>query len=836
MKKLFTLVASAMVALSGFAQTAHQEWNASQLPQTVFATPEEAVAAGFYTIWSSGSYLGTPANYSLIDMPADSAGISAKLEFPSYVAVGNGKYSGKDYAYKLIMGMNNSTRDGLDPSNFDLDIEALGYNVLEQSGYLRKTSASDQDATVEIKDAIITLEVGKSAQQGRISFEHNRGGNNYSIYVIDASKKQQVLMSTPRCPDDDVKTHVSSFNVYPGRRYYIVASDKGSVELYKLCYDSFDSDTYEVKVPANCQQSWTAAQLPQTVFATPEEAVAAGFYTIWSSGSYLGTPANYSLIDMPADSAGISAKLEFPSYVAVGNGKYSGKDYAYKLIMGMNNSTRDGLDPSNFDLDIEALGYNVLEQSGYLRKASAADQDATVEVKDAIVTIEVGKSAQQGQIILEHNRGGNNYAFYVVDASKKQQVMMSTPRCPDDNVKSNYSIFNVYPGRRYYVVASDKGSVELYGIYYNNVSAEAYVTNVNGSGDVPPTPPTPIYDTEKWVAAKAYTEITENPETGEKTYTAKADAVEAYATIGAEGQPSVVAIQGKGFAGEHISGPVANFKDAEGLDPSVEGKPARGILEEQVDNTWSGPKAQKLSKTGTIEPIAYMQGKGNPVNLDLVTVEQIMTEGEATGRFRANWEASYYQPDGSTMGPKNGTYVSLTPNTDGIFKVGLWVNKGSRDLYVCDNIDYKAKAYGTDVKVCGYINGTTWKEDETADEELIGYMKFQDEIKTKAQIALDEDPTATPAAGDYFVIGKGNQASWVWLTFEGKTDVTYYIFNKNTQVGLIDVEFTYDTAIESVEAARPVVVSSVIYNLAGQKVGADYKGIVIKNGKKVMMK
>ena len=28
----------------------------------------------------------------------------------------------------------------------------------------------------------------------------------------------------------------------------------------------------------------------------------------------------------------------------------------------------------------------------------------------------------------------------------------------------------------------------------------------------------------------------------------------------------------------------------------------------------------------------------------------------------------------------------------------------------------------------------------------------------------------------------------------------------------------------------------VMYNLAGQKVGKDYKGVVIVNGKKVMMK
>lgn len=41
------------------------------------------------------------------------------------------------------------------------------------------------------------------------------------------------------------------------------------------------------------------------------------------------------------------------------------------------------------------------------------------------------------------------------------------------------------------------------------------------------------------------------------------------------------------------------------------------------------------------------------------------------------------------------------------------------------------------------------------------------------------------------------------------------------------------TGIEQVEAVV-VPANDVVYNLAGQKVGADYKGIVIKNGKKYM--
>ena len=44
------------------------------------------------------------------------------------------------------------------------------------------------------------------------------------------------------------------------------------------------------------------------------------------------------------------------------------------------------------------------------------------------------------------------------------------------------------------------------------------------------------------------------------------------------------------------------------------------------------------------------------------------------------------------------------------------------------------------------------------------------------------------------------------------------------------------TAIETVSAAKVANSNDAIFNLAGQKVGADYKGIVIKNGKRFVQK
>ena len=44
---------------------------------------------------------------------------------------------------------------------------------------------------------------------------------------------------------------------------------------------------------------------------------------------------------------------------------------------------------------------------------------------------------------------------------------------------------------------------------------------------------------------------------------------------------------------------------------------------------------------------------------------------------------------------------------------------------------------------------------------------------------------------------------------------------------------TLNTGIEVVQTAQPVT-RAATFNLSGQKVGADYHGIVIRNGRKIL--
>ena len=276
---------------------------------------------------------------------------------------------------------------------------------------------------------------------------------------------------------------------------------------------------------------------------------------------------------------------------------------------------------------------------------------------------------------------------------------------------------------------------------------------------------------------------------------------------------SVVEFSTANVTGTHVSGPIAGYTDAETTP-----------LEPKVDNGWGGLQTKALSSDGSVAPFYYVQGKGNPVNLDKIKWEAIMTDGEPTGMYRANWDDAYYQPDGSNGLPTNGTYVTVKADVAGSMKVNVWINKGNREIFVVKASDMKALSFGSEAKISGYING---QNNEVEEGPLAGYPRFQEEIATKG-----EDNT------DPYIVGAGNQASWVYLTFDAAANETYYVFNKSTQVGFGGIEFTPagDSAIDNIIANDAIDADAPIYNVLGQRVTKEYKGILIQNGKKFINK
>ena len=66
----------------------------------------------------------------------------------------------------------------------------------------------------------------------------------------------------------------------------------------------------------------------------------------------------------------------------------------------------------------------------------------------------------------------------------------------------------------------------------------------------------------------------------------------------------------------------------------------------------------------------------------------------------------------------------------------------------------------------------------------------------------------------------------------GEHVIRLAITGANCNIDKLNFKCILSTDIDEVEAAQPN--DGVLYNLAGQKVDANYKGVVIKNGKKFL--
>ena len=261
-----------------------------------------------------------------------------------------------------------------------------------------------------------------------------------------------------------------------------------------------------------------------------------------------------------------------------------------------------------------------------------------------------------------------------------------------------------------------------------------------------------------------------------------------------------------------------------GANPkTVEGSGAQYINPDGTVTEWDTPEFKGPSSHNDTG-FKWIQGSGNPYVG--ISAEEIVTEGEGTGTYRAVYD--YYAPDGSKGLPLTGFYVEFSATVAGTFKIQFWNNKGNtRELYIADAETAKALTPNTEYKAYGYVNGQK-NED--------GTMKLFDPytIGTADAPYLIEPDFAN------------GQVRLGWLQFDAQAGKKYLVFGKDWQFGFAGYEFTPsgetpgetpgdDTAVSTVKTAAENA-DAPIYNLAGQKVDKSFKGIVIQNGKKVVIK
>lgn len=130
----------------------------------------------------------------------------------------------------------------------------------------------------------------------------------------------------------------------------------------------------------------------------------------------------------------------------------------------------------------------------------------------------------------------------------------------------------------------------------------------------------------------------------------------------------------------------------------------------------------------------------------------------------------------------SGLYYTLKATATGAFRVKVALDKGIHDTYVVNTSTMKAER----VLASGYIDGVN---DGEGNKKLLAY----DEVE-----AMNEE-----MGEDYqYVIGNG-EAFWGWLSFDAQEGETYWLFQKDAQIGFGGFEFYEGMTADELNGVKP---------------------------------
>ena len=313
------------------------------------------------------------------------------------------------------------------------------------------------------------------------------------------------------------------------------------------------------------------------------------------------------------------------------------------------------------------------------------------------------------------------------------------------------------------------------------------------------------------------------------------------------------------------------------------------------DITWKNGNNKKDKEN---KDMFFLMGTGN--GYENIYCEYFFSEDKGEYISRPFYTYIEYE-DGETGTPGYGLYYKFTPSASGTLKVCVWNNKGNRKTFIVKASTGVPLTPYVDYTFDGYVNGQNTNTDEPKIDPNTGEQEINnagdpvwiqhptyftaDEIKARH----DEEADLSP-----YVIDKGTQAVWGFLTFNVEAGESYYVYQQSSQLGFGGFEFGGEkyvaspdgglapefaavvdgegkatnvtdkgsvvtftaagVAVEAVGGAVPTEVTpdlgggsgistvkaenanAVRYNMAGQKVNDSFKGIVIENGRKFMSK
>lgn len=117
-----------------------------------------------------------------------------------------------------------------------------------------------------------------------------------------------------------------------------------------------------------------------------------------------------------------------------------------------------------------------------------------------------------------------------------------------------------------------------------------------------------------------------------------------------------------------------------------------------------------------------------------------------------------------------------------------------------------------------------------------GTLKFESKDNKIKKIVFVQPSNEKQKKWSDMTVDNGIIAKQTYTNDKGTNAVTFTLDGKSKQCRINSVVVTVDASATGISSVGSKQQPSARYNLAGQKVGTDYKGVVIENGKKVVVK
>lgn len=215
--------------------------------------------------------------------------------------------------------------------------------------------------------------------------------------------------------------------------------------------------------------------------------------------------------------------------------------------------------------------------------------------------------------------------------------------------------------------------------------------------------------------------------------------------------------------------------------------------------------------------------------------------GDSSADVIYSWESPEGTPieTGGKIEYMNGDGDRLNYSNAGYHTICLNGKKGNINDAPSANAGYMLLTLDQALEVGNVIEITAYRNKNAADKNATIMFYFENgaewaDSKTFVNICSDEENADWDNDGS-----TPNTNTWEITAAEAGSK-TIKLTRNSASTNLFITKFVIyrdsTTGIESVEVITPAKVDNAIYNLSGQKVDANYKGIVIKNGKKYFNK